>query len=116
MQAGRKLHPQIVEAITEHDRLLLLLSEHSIQSNWVMTEIRTAYTAERRTQRRKLFPIRLLSMEQLWAWTCFDADSGLDLAVEVREYFIPDFSNWRERGAFESAFARLLHDMRAASA
>jgi len=25
---------------------------------------------------------------------CFAADSGKDLAGEVREYFIPDFSGW----------------------
>jgi hypothetical protein len=27
--------------------------------------------------------------------------------MEVREYFIPDFSNWKDHDAFESAFARL---------
>jgi hypothetical protein len=29
------------------------------------------------------------------------------LAEEVRKYHIPDFSNWKNRDAFESAFARL---------
>jgi hypothetical protein len=38
-------------------------------------------------------------------WTCFDADTGKDLAAEVREYAMPnDFSNWKDRDAFESAF------------
>jgi len=40
---------------------------------------------------RKLFPIRLVTMETLQAWACFDADTGKDLAVEVREYFIRFF-------------------------
>jgi hypothetical protein len=40
-----------------------------------------------------------------------DADSGKDLAVEVREYFIPDFSNWKDHDAFESAFTRLKKDL-----
>jgi hypothetical protein len=35
------------------------------------------------------------------------------LAVELREYFIPDFSNWKSHDAFESAFVRLLKDLRA---
>jgi len=26
---------------------------------------------------------------------CFDADTGKDSAREIREYFIPDFSNWK---------------------
>ena len=46
-------------------------------------------------------------------WTCFDANTGKDLAVEVREYFIPDFSNWKNHDAFESAFARLKKDLEA---
>ena len=30
------------------------------------------------------------------------------MAVEVREYFIPDFSSWRDGRAFEAAFTKLL--------
>jgi len=55
--------------------------------------------------------IRLTDFETLRDWTCFDADTGKDLAVEVREYFIPDFSNWKDHDAFESAFARLKKDL-----
>ena len=44
---------------------------------------------------------------------CFDADSGKDLAVELREYYIPDFSNWKAHDAFETEFAKLLRDLRA---
>jgi hypothetical protein len=47
------------------------------------------------------------------SWECFDADSGKDLAIELREYFIPDFSHWKEHDPFEAAFARLLKDLRA---
>jgi len=36
-----------------------------------------------------------------------------DLAVEVREYFIPDFSDWKDSGSFEHAFDRLLRDLKA---
>ena len=96
-----------------HDRLLIVLSEHSIQSEWVMTEIRKARETEKNEKRRKLFPIRLCDMATLQAWICFDADTGKDLAVEVREYFIPDFSNWKDHDAFESAFARLKKDLEA---
>jgi hypothetical protein len=38
------------------------------------------------------------------------------LAKQVREYFIPDFSNWKEHDAFEKAFERLLRDLRAEEA
>jgi hypothetical protein len=63
--------------------------------------------------KRKLFPIRLVDFEAIRAWGCFDADSAKDLAVEIREYFIPDFTNWKDHDAFETAFARLLRDLKA---
>ena len=113
LKGGKKLHEQLFEAIQIHDRLLIVLSEHSIQSEWVMTEIRKARETEKKEKRRKLFPIRLTDFETLRDWTCFDTDTGKDLAVEVREYFIPDFSNWKDHDAFESAFARLKKDLEA---
>jgi uncharacterized protein YjbI with pentapeptide repeats len=111
LKGGRKLPEQLFEAIQIHDRLLIVLSEHSIQSEWVMTEIRKARETEKKEKRRKLFPIRLTDFETLRDWTCFDSDTGKDLAVEVREYFIPDFSNWKTHDAFESAFIRLRKDL-----
>ena len=113
LKAGKKLHEQLFEAIQISDRLLLVLSEQSIQSEWVMTEIRKTLETEKKEKRRKLFPIRLCSFETLRDWTCFDAVTGKDLAVEVRQYFIPDFSNWKDHDAFESAFARLKKDLEA---
>jgi hypothetical protein len=113
LKGGKILHEQLFEAIQIYDRLLIVLSEHSIQSEWVMTEIRKAREVEKKEKRRKLFPIRLTDFETLRDWTCFDADTGKDLAVEVREYFIPDFSSWKDHDAFESAFARLKKDLEA---
>jgi uncharacterized protein YjbI with pentapeptide repeats len=114
VKGGEKLGEQIDRAIQMHDRLLIVLSEESLQSKWVMTEIRRARKTELREERRKLFPIRLCSYEQLLEWECLDAASGEDLADEVRGYFIPDFSNWKDHDAFESAFDKLLKDLRAA--
>jgi len=34
-----------------------------------------------------------------------DSDNGEDLAGEVRNYHIPDFSSWKNHDAFERAFA-----------
>jgi hypothetical protein len=113
MPGGKKLHEEIDRAIRVFDKLLLVLSENSMGSEWVKTEIRKARKAEREGNKRKLFPIRLVDFELIQRWECFDADSGKDLGVEVREYFIPDFSDWKKKGAFDKAFARLLKDLRA---
>jgi hypothetical protein len=113
MKGGRKLQEQIERAIQLHDRLLLVLSEDSMQSEWVINEVQRARETEIKEGRRKLFPITIVEFEKVKAWRRFDADTGKDLAKEVREYFVPDFSNWKDHDAFEKAFERLLLDLRA---
>jgi len=46
-------------------------------------------------------------------WKYFDADTDKDLACEVREYYILDFSTWKGHDGFEATFAWLLKDLRA---
>jgi hypothetical protein len=113
IQGGKKLHEQLDEAIRMHDKLLLVLSANSIGSEWVATEIRRARQAEVAEKRRKLFPIRLVPFEDIRRWESFDADIGKDMAVEIREYFVPDFTGWKDHDAFEKAFTRLLEDLKA---
>lgn len=113
IQGGKKIHEQIESAIQFHDKLLVVLSENSLQSQWVMTEIRNARRTEIDQKRRKLFPLLLVDFETVRRWKCFDSESGKDLAIEVREYFIPDFLNWKDHDTFELAFKRLLRDLKA---
>ncbi len=113
MQSGKKLHEQVDEAIRVFDKLLLILSPASINSKWVRDEIRRARKSEIREGRRKLFPIRLMDYQGLEQWKSFYADLAEDLAEEIREYFIPDFSNWKDHDSFEAAFARVLKDLKA---
>jgi hypothetical protein len=116
VQGGKKLHEQIDEAIRLHDKLLLILSPHSMESEWVKTEIAKARKREVRDQRRVLFPIRLAPFETLRDWELFDADTGKDSAREIREYFIPDFSNWKNHDSYQEAFQRLISDLKASDA
>ena len=116
IKGGQKLYEQIERAIQLHDRLLIILSEESMKSDWVIIEIQRARETEIREGRRKLFPITIVEFDKVKAWKRFDADTGKDLAKEVREYFIPDFSNWKDQDAFEKAFDRLLLDLRAEEA
>ncbi len=95
MAPGQKIHEQIDEAIRLHDKLLLILSPHSMNSEWVKTEIRKARKREVADNRRMLFPVSLVGFQPLKEWECFDAEIGKDAAVEIREFFIPDFSSWK---------------------
>lgn len=116
VQGGKKLHEQIDEAIRLHDKLLLILSPHSMESEWVKTEIAKARKRELRDRRRVLFPIRLVPFETLRDWECFDADTGKDSAREIREYFIPDFSSWKDHGSYQEALQSLIRDLKASDA
>ena len=113
LKGGRKVHDQIDEAIRVYDRLLLILSDHSMNSEWVKTEIANARQREIREKRQMLFPICLVPFEKIKEWKAFDADTGKDSAREIREYFIPDFSNWKDHDSYEKAFDRLLRDLKA---
>jgi hypothetical protein len=112
MKGGEKLYEQIDRAIHLHDKLLIVLSKSSISSSWVQTEIKRARRREKVDGRRKLFPIRLCDMQTLRAWECFDSDAGKDIAEEIREYYIPDFSGWQKKAEFEKEFQKLRRDLR----
>ncbi len=112
IQAGKKLHEQIDNAIRLHDRVILVLSPESMSSNWVEMEVRIARSRERRENRRILFPISITDFKNIKSWKLIDADEGRDLAAEIREYYISDFSNWQVQSDFEKVFKRMLSDLK----
>jgi hypothetical protein len=111
MRGGRRVYEQIDEAIRDYDRLLLILSESSMQSSWVRREIERARLKESGSGRRVLFPISLVPFSAISAWTQLDTDTGGDLAKDVRQYYVPDFSRWEIPAEYEIAFARLVRDL-----
>lgn len=108
MKAGQRLYDQIDQAIQVHDKVLLVLSDDSMKSEWVKTEIRRARRDEIASNRQKLFPLRLVSFEKIKKWQCFDVDTGTDLALALRELHIPDFSNWIDRESFNNELSKLI--------
>ena len=76
------------------------------------TEIAKARKREMQENRRMLFPVRLVEFEALRQWDCFDADTGKDSAREIREYYVPDFSNWKDHDSYQKAFDDLLRDLK----
>lgn len=113
MAGGKKILEQIEEAIRLHDKLLLILSPASMSSSWVKTEIKRARKRGQNDKRQVLFPVGLVDYQVIRDWWLFDADSGEDIAEEVREYFIPDFSEWKNHDSYQKAFQRLLKDLKA---
>jgi hypothetical protein len=108
-KGSRRFLDEILRAIESKNKLILVLSSNSMKRDWVTTEIIQARKVEREENQRKLFPIRLVKFDKFKEW---DTESGKDLAVELREYYMPDFSNWEDPTAFEVEFAKLLRDLK----
>jgi hypothetical protein len=113
IQAGKKIHEQIDEAIRRYQRLLLILSTDSMKSPWVKTEIRKARKREIEEKRRILFPVSIVPFTDIRTWESFYADEGIDLAEEIREYYIPDFSDWKNHDSYAKGFQKLLGGLKA---
>jgi hypothetical protein len=114
IQAGKKIHEQIDEAIRRYERLLLILSPDSMKSPWVKTEIRKARKREIEEKRRVLFPVSVVPFTDIRTWESFYADEGIDLAEEIREYYIPDFSNWmKDHNSYLRSLQKLLDGLKA---
>jgi uncharacterized protein YjbI with pentapeptide repeats len=111
LHGGKKTHQQIDEAIRVYDRLLLILSPASMESEWVRTEIAIARKREVEQKKEVLFPISLCPFETIRKWEYFDSDIGKDSAREIREFHIPDFSNWKDHDSYKLAFDKLLDDL-----
>jgi hypothetical protein len=78
IRGGRKTHEQIEEAIGSHDRVLLILSKHSLSSEMGEARDSLARQKEQTERLRVLFPISLAPFAEIKGWKCFDGDTGKD--------------------------------------
>jgi TIR domain/Pentapeptide repeats (8 copies) len=106
LRIGDKIRYGIAEAIRVHDKVVLVLSEQSISSDWVEGEVEAALERERKEKRIVLFPLRLddAVMETPVGW-----------ASHIRQTRqIGDFRGWENHRKYKQAFVRLLRDLRSA--
>ena len=105
LKIGEKFRIGIDESIRIHDKLLLILSKHSVSSDWVEQEVEAALEKEREQGEVVLFPIRLdeAVMEIKTGWP----------ALVKRTRHIGDFARWKEHNEYQKAFKRLLRDLKA---
>lgn len=105
LKIGDPFRQRIDEAVRRHDKLLVVLSEHSVRSSWVESEVEAAFERENRDKGRLvLFPVRLDNavMEAPQAW-----------AADIRrKRHIGDFTNWWDHDAYKKGFDRLLRDLK----
>ena len=82
-----KILDEIDVAIRLRDKVLLILSEHSIKSDWVEDEVTAGFEEERKRGQIVLFPVRLdeMVMKTDEAW-----------AANLRARLIGDFRRWKD--------------------
>jgi uncharacterized protein YjbI with pentapeptide repeats len=103
MKIGDEIPQTITDSIRLHDKLLLILSEHSIKSDWVEMEVERAFREERKRKQTVLFPIRLdeevMECNQPWVED-----------IRLTRY-IGDFNGWWDQSRYQQGFDRLLRDL-----
>ena len=100
MKAGR-MEKQLDYAIRQNPTVLLVLSKHSLKSDWVEHEVRKARELEKRMGRDVLCPVAL---DSKWK----DSSWPKRVMEQVMEYNILDFSAWKDDSKFGNTFAKLI--------
>jgi hypothetical protein len=104
LKIGDRFRERIEESIRVYDKLLVVLSENSVNSAWVEREVQAAFEKEQRQDSTVLFPMRLddAVMDCPRAW-----------AAEIRRTrHIGDFRKWKDHDSFQKSLDRLLRDLK----
>ena len=101
---GEKIRVGIDQAIRRHDKLLLILSEHSVNSQWVESEVESALEKERESNKLVLFPVRIDD-------TVMQNRDGWPRAIKNTRN-IGNFCNWKDYDAYQQVFERLVRDLK----
>jgi uncharacterized protein YjbI with pentapeptide repeats len=105
-KAGDGARARIDESIRLYDKLLLVLSEHSIASDWLEQEVQSALAKEHGTGQKVLFPIQVDG-----AVAATDIGWARDI---LNTRYVADFRHWQQQEAYQKAFDQLLLDLETA--
>jgi hypothetical protein len=108
MRIGEKILDAIDKAIQRHDKVLLILSENAIASDWVEDEVSKAFAEERERKQTLLFPVRLddvvMQTSEPWARKLRDQRN------------IGGFTRWKDHDSYRKSFERAMRDLKVAQA
>ncbi len=104
LKIGDRFRSRIDESIRIHDKLVIILSANSVNSDWVESEVESALERERKEGKDVLFPIAIddegFTSQQSWA------------ADIRRKRHIGDFRKWKSHDDYTNAFDRLVRDLK----
>jgi hypothetical protein len=104
MPIGAKIIDALDEAIRLRDKVLLILSEGAVASDWVEGEVTRALDEERTRKQVVLFPVRIddAVMQTSEAWA----------RLLRGQRNIGDFTSWKDHDGYQKSFERLMRDLR----
>ncbi|TLU83524.1 MAG: toll/interleukin-1 receptor domain-containing protein [Chlorobium sp.] len=105
MKINDKILPVIDDMIRVHDKLLLILSKHSVHSDWVEHEVKQALVIEKERKESILFPVRLDE-------AVMDSDADWVANIKKKRH-IGNFTRWKDHDAYSASFEQLLLDLEA---
>lgn len=104
MKIGERILDSIYAAIRQREKLLLILSEKSVTSEWVRDEVERAFAEERDRGDSVIFPVRIDDEVM---------NSNMPWALKIRENrHIGDFKQWSIENEYQRSLQHLLRDLR----
>ena len=105
MKMGDAIRQQVDQLIRIQDKLIVVLSKFSVESQWIQKEVEAAIEEEHNRNRSVLFPLRLdngrMDAEKEW----------LENLQKTHEIY--DFTAWRNWEAYFTQFNRLVENLKA---
>jgi hypothetical protein len=106
MKMGDAIRQQVDQLIRVQDKLLVVLSKFSVESQWIQEEVAAAIEEERNRNKTVLFPVRLdngrMDAEKVW------------LKDLQKTHPIYDFTAWQSWETYFTQFSRLVNAIKAA--
>ena len=105
MKMGDAIRQQVDQLIRVQDKLLVVLSKFSVESQWIQKEVAAAIEEERNRNKTVLFPLRLDNGRM---------DTEKDWLKELQKsHPIYDFTAWQNWETYFTQFSRLVDDIKA---
>ena len=111
LKGGQDLQIQVSQALGSQDKLILVLSEQSMGSEWIMEEIQSTRELEKQEQRRLIYPVAVANPSLIQSWTLMEPGTFINLAKELRQHPIPNFHDMHHEPSYNAAFNTLLQSL-----
>ncbi len=101
---GTPLQSTIDRALEDHEKVIVILSQHSLDAKPVLYEIEHTLSREEHSRRAILFPLRI--DDAIFEWKD-------PLRDRILKKTVGDFTRWKTKAGYSKALERLLKDLRA---